>query len=437
MTGPEEGSSSKAPAPASGMIEEPVSPATILTFWKQIPEEYRMNVKGTPKDSVDFMQYLTQVGCAHPEQAALALGDSTRQQPWETSIEQMEQLSQHTCPAVNVTIPAQAATTFTPVQQMFKADDVPKYSDIKEYEAYRTNLLNFFGSIDSPPPQHFGMALRRILSRFTDPHAASAAEGWDVSNTIRATWDETKNEFISALDDKFESPTAAQDALLAWKKVYPKTDETPAQFFLRFEGSLAKLRSLQRRRGLPEVSEDAAKERLLSILPRDLVSSARDQLASIPNAIPLELQTAKDLRKLFTQKWNYMPKPAKTQHSTTKDFRTGNTRAVPATTNEVRTMGCGMVVSYDTDPPVPQAARGSIFPDPRNPANNAANARRRQYCIDHGLCKNCRRPQSAHSTVSAHFNPVENNARIRHTPAQPTPLPESRQIEAPPAPTVD
>lgn len=443
MPQPEEGASSKPPT-TSGMMPEPLSPEQVSTIWNQLKPHLRMTVPEPPQTSVELMEALQQADCRHPRQAALALGDPSASQEWDMSLEQMELYADHCrqCPSQNP-IPAQAAPTFTPQTKLFKASEVPKFTNIREYEAYRTNLNDFLDAIDEPPPQLFNQALRRILQAFEDPNAAIAKSGWDTSNLIGTNWQETRRNFFSALDKKFESKTAMQDALIAWKQVKPREGETPAQFFIKFEGAFTQLRNLQARKGVPIVSDNDVRDRLLTVLPRYLVDSARDSLSTNPDLPMLENREFSDLRNLFEQKWAYTPKPAKSTYQTDSRYKTGSTRITPAQPsngpNRETERQCGLICSYDTSPPVPNNFRGPLFPDSKDPQKTTENHRRRIACANAEVCLYCRRPRSEHKASGPRFKAVlPPPANVRHTPAiQSAPLPESRQIEAPPSPSFE
>ena len=426
---------------SSGMFNGNLTPENVRTIWNQIPLEYRNLDPGAepPSTSVELLEALRHVGtCRHPQQAALALGDTTMSQEWEASLEQMEALSEHQCPP-----PTQAPAPFAGESRLFKPADVPKFKDTKDYDNFRSSLLMFLQSWDAPAPTQFAQALLRILGTFEDPVAQAAAKGWDIRPLLNpASWEVTYRNFLQALDDKFQSATLLQDTKIEWMKCKPKPDERPADFFNRFEALCSNLQDVQERTNAPLLSDTVAVERLLLVLPRYLVDNARQIYGSSGRLI--ENETLHNLRKHFEISWTYLPRPAATGHNTKQQYQTGNARLAPAPRegNQERPRQCGLIVSYDTQPPVPREARGSLYPDPKNPAQNRENLDRRTFCAARQLCTYCRRPRSEHHPSGPNFRPVT-APNTRRTPQewsppsyQNEPLPESRQLTAPPPPSV-
>jgi hypothetical protein len=410
----------------SGIMPDPITPEQVRFIWNQVPIDYRRQGYPDPTSSEELVTALHNILCEHPHEAAIALGDETGNQEWEASIEQMETAAQHQCTAT--TIPGRST--------LFKASEVPKFTSTKEYDDFRSSLLMFFQSTEKPAPSEFGTALLRILSTFEDPVAKQAAKGWNVSTLChRSSWEITYRQFLQALDDKFQSATLLQDTKIEWMKCRPKENERPTDFFNRFEALTTQLLDVQERLGAPQISDTIVSERLLLILPRYLTDDARQNVARTGEM--LELKTPKELRKYFEISWTYLPKPAATGHNTKANYHTGNTRSTPAhdmITPDVKPRACGLTVSYETSPPVPHAARGSLYPDPKNPANDAANLARHSYCLSQNLCQRCRRPRSQHSghAIFQPVKPLRNNA-VRQTPAiQATLIPEDHRLEAAP-----
>lgn len=425
-TSPKMAGSSKT---ASGMYTGPeLTQEDFSFFWKHIPGWLRKE-HAQPQTLVDYIHALSQLGCEHPRHLGETLGDEN--QPWEESIEQVENLQ------------LRNPRTTSTESRLFRASDVPRFTNTADYAGFRSSLLMFLESEAPPRPSEYGRALTRILSTFEDPVAQSAARGWKINELINTrSWEVTYRQFLAALDDKFQPATAVEDMKIAWLKCKPKDNEKPADFFNRFEAATMDYDDIRERSGLGKIANQAIAERLLTVLPRYLVNDARNTFARAGEQI--ELKTPKELRKLFEITWTYLPKPAGVGHNTKNNFQTGTARNGPAQKgqNEVRTMGCGMVCSYDTSPPVPTQARGSIYPDQRSPQNNPANLERLQYVLDNNLCKNCRRGPHEHKTVGAIFAPAKPMARTRRTrnTEEPPrryntvpPPPERLTIEAPPS----
>lgn len=421
--------SSKTSKTASGMYTGPeLSQEDFVFFWKHIPEWLRKELN-QPETLIEYINALSQLGCEHPRHLGETLGDEN--QPWEESIEQVENLQLRN-PRITST-----------ESRLFRASDVPRFTNTADYAGFRSSLLMFLESEAPPRPSEYGRALTRILSTFEDPVAQSAARGWRINELINTrSWEVTYRQFLAALDDKFQPATAVEDMKIAWLKCKPKDNEKPADFFNRFEAATMDYDDIRERSGLGKIANQVIAERLLTVLPRYLVNDARNTFARAGEQI--ELKTPKELRKLFEITWTYLPKPAGVGHNTKNNFQTGTARNGPAQKgqNEVRTMGCGMVCSYDTSPPVPTQARGSIYPDQRNSQNNPANLERLQYVLDNNLCKNCRRGPHEHKTVGAIFAPAKPMARTRRTrnTEEPprryntvSPPPERLTIEAPPS----
>jgi hypothetical protein len=420
--------SSKQPA-TSGMMPDPLSPEQVSTIWNQIPPLLRENVP-IPENSVSLMEHLAQIGCIHPRQLHISLGEFSRND-WDENLALVEELT---------TRNGNQGTTIiqnTSNTRLFSISDVPKFKSTKEYSGYRETLQTFLESVDTPRPEQFRQALLRILASFEDPVAQAAQRGWDISRQVHATsWEITCQRFLSALDDKFEHQTILQDTKIEWMKVKPKEgSESPADFFNRYEAACTTLRAVQQRKNVPILSDSLAVERLLVVLPRYLTDDARRE------RLDLENMSLRDIRKHFEVTWTYLPKPS-SKHATDSHYKAGNVRATPSYTpngpNKETERQCGLICSYDTSPPVPQQFRGPLFPDPKDPSKSAENHKRRLACANAGVCMYCRRTEHEHKASGPRFKKVLPPSSARHTPAiQPTPLPESRQIEAPPTPAVD
>jgi hypothetical protein len=398
-------------------------------LWKDIPEEFRAAKKLRPATIQQLRDFLEQLTCPHPYQAARALGDESGQQEWDASLEQMTNLSSHVCqPNPN---PEERS-------RLFKASEVPEFTSTREYDDYRSSLKMFFLSTEAPAAYEYGTALLRILGTFKDPVARQAAKGWDVSTLIHPTsWPITWNSFLAALDDKFQSATLLQDTVVEWKRCRPKPEEKPVEFFNRFEALTTQLIDVKERTAAPAMTDSEISERLLTVLPAYLTTDARRQFGQKGEL--LESKKLKELRKYFEISWAYLPKPAATGHNTTRNFQTASGKAAPAhnhvTAKEPKTYLCGFHGNYDTSPAVPARFRGSIFADPRNPANNTENLARKKLCADAGLCINCRRDQSQHPTIGSNFKPIHMNPTARRGPANhesPTNDQGQRLLEAPP-----
>jgi hypothetical protein len=413
----------------SGAPPDDLSREQLEYLWKDIPEEFRANKQHRPATIQQLRDFLEQLSCLHPRQAALALGDESGQQDWEASVEQMEQATDHECPT----------GTTQNRSNLFKASEVPEFTSTREYDDFRSSLKMFFQSTEAPSRHEYGTALLRILGTFKDPIARQAAKGWDVSKLVHHnSWPITWNSFLSALDDKFQSATLLQDTTVEWKRCRPKPEDKPVEFFNRFEALTTQLIDVKQRTGAPALTDPEISERLLTVLPPYLTIDARKQFGQKGEL--LEAKDFKELRKYFEISWAYLPKPAATGHNTTRNFQTASGKAAPAhnhiTANKDKQYLCGFYGSYDTTPAVPMKFRGSIFADPRNPANNAENLSRKKLCCDAGLCINCRRDRSQHPTIGANFKPIVMNPTARLGPANPeSPTNDQGQrlLEAPPS----
>lgn len=426
---------------ASGMYTGPeLAAEDIQFFWNSIPKWLRQNLE-IPQTNTDYVISLGQLNCHHPRQAALALGNENPNQEWDISIEQMEQWASHVCPAFTTqgAIPTES--------KLFRVSDIPELQDTKEYEHYRNALQRFLRANADPAPQEFGRALERILQNLTAPSARIASATWDVTKLIRPTWKQTTEKLISSFDEKFQDNNLLEKTQIAWYQTKLKDNDDINDFFLRYEAAADQYLLAQRRLGLPEevqIGPAVVTTRLIQILPPYLRNALKLRASSRTPRRQLETLTLQELRADLDELWRYMPRPAAKGHNTQGNFQTGNTRNGPAQKrqNEIRTMGCGMVCSYDTSPPVPQEARGSIYPDQRNPQNDPANLARLHFVLQNNLCKNCRRGPHEHKTVGAIFSPAKQPAhtrRTRNTEETPrsyhavSPPPERLAIEAPPS----
>jgi hypothetical protein len=430
----------------SGMVEVPFTEAQCRFIWNQIPEPFRRLPIGTPAPltSEALVEALNQaIGCTHPEEIEedLATGNLTTTS-WEDSRGLIRGLASHEC---NTT----AATT-THETKIFKITDVPEFKNTSEYAGFRSALGRFLRNTDPPPRNKYGVALERILSSFKDPVALAASEDWDITPLLRPTWEATYEAFLLALDDKFESKTILQDVQIEWMKTRPRNDEKAGDFFNRFNAACNKYRSVAERKGAPIPTESVLVSRLNQVLPRYLVDSVRLDLRRRNPPILIDNCTLQELRSYYEDSWAYLPRPAATGHNTKTNYQTATTRAGPAqqgrpnngnydnVTPTVKTCKCGYHGSYETAPAVPHQARGSLFPNPRNPSEDAANLARQQYCAQHQLCIYCRRPQAQHQTAGMNFKPVRLASARRAQGITAPPAPEINDqdqllIEAPPA----
>jgi hypothetical protein len=378
----------------SGIMPDPISAEQAAFIWNQIPLAIR---NGKSPDKVNSSEQLVRalnglLTCNHPAEAQTAL-EIEESRTWDQLLNAMTAHAHHECPEPE-------PETTSGGSRLFKVSDVPEFISSRNYNGYRQQLVDFFASEEPPRRSEYLRALTRITSAFKDPHAVEAKAGWVMTNLVAPSWEQTCTNFLSAMDDKFESQTILQDAKVAWLSVRPKPDERPTEFFTRFEAASTNYRSVATRKGVPAVSDPVLVERLLIVLPRYLTDAARNELYL--HGKLMETMDSKELRKYFENKWTYLPRPAAHGHNTKTKYDTATTRAVPQTKeqNQVVQRQCGSVVSYDSAPPVPQQARGSLFPDRNNPANDADNLRRRQYCAQHHLCKFCRRPINQHNQQS-------------------------------------
>jgi hypothetical protein len=429
--------SSSEPDKMSGALPASLTPEICSTIWNQLPESVRQrNKRKTPTTPVELMDALAEVRpptepCTHPQQAAVALGDASGNQPWEASIEQMEKDSQHICPTL-----AQAALNPASTQRLFKVSEVPEFSNTKEYELYRSQLQRFLRAHGQPQQHEFGQALERILQAFTAPSAKVAAASWEVTDLLRPTWEETTNALLTALDEKFEDNNILEEAMLKWYRTQLKDGADINEFFNHYEAAADVYLLAQIRKNIPteaRVSPAVVTARLVQILPSYLRNALKLRLTS--QGLMYEVMTLKQLRPHLEDLWRYLPKPAAAGHNTNTRFQTANNRLAPAQqnpnqsprvgrANETKQRQCGMMVSYDTSPPVPQQARGSLYPDPRDPSKNAENLRRLHYCAQHDLCTFCRRDRAQHQPSGPNFKAVTIPANTRAAPAheqEPTP----------------
>jgi hypothetical protein len=407
-------SNTMAGSSTSGMFSGNLSSDNCHTLWSSLPEATRQHFNiPQPDTSVELIAALSRVLIpldTHPAEAANALNLEPNT-PWDTSLDVMLNHAAHECPEEHGGSSS----------RLFKVSDVPRFTSVREYASYRSQLCDFFLNEDSPKRADFAKALTRITSAFDDPHAKMAKQAWNLRNICHPTsWELTTQEFLRAMDEKFESQTILQDTKIAWMACKPRPDEKPNEFFTRFEAATAQYQAIAKRKGTPVVSDAVMVERLLTILPHYLTNNARDSL--ILSDKVMENMSFVELRKFFEVKWTYLPRPAAKGHDTKTNFNTATTRSSPASfaPKEPKTYACGFHGNYETSPAVPQKFRGSIFSDPRKPAENAENEARKKRCAAEPLCINCRRPRDQHQTMGANFKPITLSASTRNTPAAPT-----------------
>lgn len=408
-------SATMAPQGGSGRFSVTFSEGnSIATVWATIPSHLRRG-RPQPTTSQEFNDFLNELlinnppaaptSCSHPSQLATQLG-MDQDQDWDTSLGMVQDLLQ---------APGPAPTTFAPTR-LFKPSDVPEFNDTKKYFEYRSTLRMFLLSEEDPAPGEYGRALLRILSTFKDDTARAAATGWDISPIIQPTWPATREAFLQALDQKFLSETILEETIQEFLRVYPKEADNATSFFNRFEAALSKRRAVESLRHVTPVSNETVTARLLSVLPRYLVENLRLDLARRGTII--ETLDPSELRTQMGRTWAYVPAPLKPARTPI------GARAAPASPtggNQVTTRTCGLTVSYDSSPPVPQTLRGSLFPDSRQPANNPANAARRRLAVSMQVCQYCRRPRSQHQAVGTNFKAVTPETGVRLANQNPPP----------------
>jgi hypothetical protein len=419
----------------SGLPPKDLTQEQLEYLWKDIPEEFRAGKRLRPATIQQFHDFLEQLLCPHPSQAARALGDESGQQEWDASLEQMTNLSGHVCANL-------AAAALAPSSRLFKVTEIPELSDTKKYEEYRRNLQRFLRANDDPAPHEYGKALERILQQVTDKTANVASATWDTQELTKPTWAETTEHLIRSFDEKFQNHNLLEDSLLAWHHLRIKEGDDVNEFFNKFEAAADQYKLAQIRTNIPaevRVTMPMVTARLIQILPAYLRNALKMRLSGkTPKQLP-ETMNLKELRTEIEDLWRYMPKPAATGHNTTRNFQTASGKAAPVhnhiTAKEPKTYLCGFHGNYDTSPAVPAKYRGSIFADPRNPANNSENLARKKLCADAGLCINCRRDHSQHPTIGSNFKPIHMNPTARRGPANtesPTNDQGQRLLEAPP-----
>lgn len=328
---------------------------------------------------------------------ALELGDATGSQTLEESLQQIRDLrnADHPMPPPPPLAPA----------RLFRASDVPKFTDNSKYEDFRSSLSMFLQSCDEPEPADYPRGLMRIIATFEDPVARAASQGWDVTPCIRQNWILTKKAFLAALDSKFASATVLEDAIVEFMRVHPKESESASSFFNRFEAAVARRRAIETRKNVTKVSDETVAARLLAILPRHLVDDLRLSYARRGEII--EMKTPEDLRPEFERTWAYVPAPYKPPKASTPAARQRAAPALPSAGNQVTQRRCGLVVSYDSAPAVPTDLRGGLYPSPRNnPQQNSQNAARRAIAASRHVCEYCRRPRSEHHASGPNFKAV-------------------------------
>lgn len=409
--------------PGTNRLSILLPPGNISDVWNKASPFLKYNKDGQPvempKTEEDFKNLIVArvmgtdappLGCTHPtELSHVLIGPDQPILPWEDALNDVRNLLDEQQRAATAPAPATEG-------KLFRASDVPEFTDANKYYDFRASLQMFFQSEDAPPTGTYGRALMRVISTFKDPTARAAAHGWDLSTILRHDWPTTWITFLEALDQKFLPATALEDAIADFMRVHPKADETAASFFNRFEAALARRRAMETMKGAARFSDDAVTLRLIAVLPRYLVDDVRLALRR-QNRI-LETQTPALLRPEFETAWAYVQKPApKTTPTPRARPAPAGRNPNPRPANQVTTRQCGLTVSYDSAPAVPEALRGSLYPSNANPSQNAANLARRQLAAQQQVCEYCRRPRSQHQNLGTNFKPVTMDTAPRNRPA--------------------
>lgn len=213
--------------------------------------------------------------CQHPEELAQAIHFNPLSSSWLDSIDEVTRLydlSQTKTPRTTTT-----AVTDELDKGLFRASEAPEFKGRKEYWSYRSTLQRFVSGVIIKNEQR-GLALNRILSRFTGTDVSDASNRWDLTPLIARypTWESIFVAFLAELDRRFLSPEFATQQEIKFRSLRVK-DKDPQEFILDFETQVRTTQEALRLAGMNELENGEIMRQLLAVLPGDIRAKIKDQ----------------------------------------------------------------------------------------------------------------------------------------------------------------
>jgi len=226
--------------------------------------------------------------CNHVLSLATALGMPALQD-WNALLSQVQILLQLR-DARHAPVPA-ATTGTEPSRLPFKAEDIPKFRSIREYNDTYQPQLSFFCRTYTVPTSLLQEALYLIVSRWEKGTLLDYAREGEVSTLVRADWRETWQALIAWMDSRFLTADFYTKALERWdspRSHLKQSDyDSGAAFFLAMEGFVNAFRRHCRVKSVPEPTELEITRKIIPALPQEVLNVMRLRHQDI-DTVPVE-----------------------------------------------------------------------------------------------------------------------------------------------------
>jgi hypothetical protein len=294
-------------------------------------------------------------------------------------------------------------------RKLFKAEEVPEFKDTDKYWDWRCQFRRFALSQEVSQDSLL-TAVNRILQRFTGTNTHPLAQSWNVENIFRdlGDWTLVWKELLRRTDEMYLRKDFLAQQTKQWNAL--RAEDNPHEFFLHLQTRRWACDEAFTLAGGQPFSDGEVWRHMLRKLPDHI----RDECTKL--ITNFQIGTLTQHRDRIIEIWSTTKAPVKTPKTPTPAARQ---RVQPTATrtpgNQTVQRKCGLVVSYDTTPAVPEELRGGLYDNPRNtPQQNADNSRRRQLAATRRVCEYCRRPQGEHHASGPNFKMV----LAQNTPAR-------------------
>lgn len=211
--------------------------------------------------------------CGHPEELARAVHFNPQTVSWADSLDEVTRLYNLSQQPQQGAPPAQGGQE----ESLFRASEAPEFKERKSYWSYRSSLNRFKSGI-LVKDVHRGLALNRILSRFTGNDVSDASNRWDLTPMINAypTWETIYAAFLAELDRRFLSPDFAKQQEIKFRSLRSR-DKEPQEFILDFETQVRTTQEALQLAGQRELENGEIMRQLLAVLPGDVRTKIYDK----------------------------------------------------------------------------------------------------------------------------------------------------------------
>lgn len=421
---------------AGRMSDGHLHPAgTIEQVWRLLPDD----VRGTdpPQSLKELEEFLNDLadsarsgatGCRHPQELSAVLNPGPppdESLPWSVSLDTVRDLRAGNIPS--------AAPPHAPPQggKLFKASEVPEFTDVKKYWEWRC-LFRRFARSQKVEPWDCPFALERVVQRFTGPSLANFAQHLNVAGHAQATWELTYQSLLGWTDDNFLPANFYAEAVIKWRRVHGKLGDVPEEHIIRFQAALFEFEEAAIIQKVNGPSQEAISLQFAASLPTEVREQVRVHKPGF------ETEPYLRHRQLIVNLWNAQPKPTPKVKTPAARVNVGTIAGSPGTDNQLRRRQCGLTASYDFPaPPVPANLRGPLYyKQSMDTTAQNATATRNRLARSLDVCEACRRPRSAHKQ-GLPFKPVQpyqGPGTPKALPAPVNPSGPNRPKSPPPAP---